>query len=191
MTLKEIAELTHRQLFPTANGRAAVTLPEFVRTAVVEYAYQSLLLAWKDKKEEGVYEVPSYLLKSVEKDVIGNAVDISDLDTFKSLPMEAWLQGVEGNGCRYIKTTYNNVKILADETSLPNGAKTFYAMENIIKFPKGASKTVVITYAGKGSAKGELDVDDAIAAVVRQRLVDIYGGKTGAKDETNNENTNN
>lgn len=195
MKLKEIAELAHKQLQPTSVSGSVISLAEFERTAKAEYSYQSLLLAWKQKKDEGYFEVPSYLLTEKELDVVNDEIDISSLEYFTSLPMEVWLQDIGGVrcSCKYVKSTLNNTKLLCDDDSLDDDTRTYYVQGNKIKFPKGAhAKKLPIIYANKGEGvNGGIEIDDAIGALIRQRLVEIYGGKIAPKDETNNENPNN
>lgn len=192
MTLAEIAELVHRQLFPSSSGGAPVTEVEMTRTAVSEYAYQTLLLAWKEKREEGTYTIPSFLLKESDPlPVVDNTIDISRLDYFKTLPDEVWLQDVTDGDCHYIKSTFNNSKILDDE-ALPDDSRRYFVVGEKIKLPDGAnSKTLTVVYAGSGGTDGKKEVDEAVGAIVRSRLIEIYGGKVGVKDETNNENVTN
>ena len=195
MILNEIAELVYKQLQPTSGGTPTIHLEEFKSSARAEFAYQSLLMAWREKKEEGYFTIPSYLLKTVTKQVKDNLIDISDLDYFKSLPNEVWLQDL-GNGkcgCRFVKSTVNHNKLLCEDDSLDDNAVTFVLIGNIIVFDRKLPvKELTITYADKGeNVNGELEVDDAIGAIVRERLISLYMGKIAPNDETNNSNSNN
>ena len=196
MNLYEIAELVYKQLQPTSGGQPTVHLEEFKSSARAEFAYQSLLLAWKEKKDEGFFTVPSYLLKTVDKAVENNQIDISDLNYFKSLPNEVWLQDLGGNkcDCRFVKSTINNNKLLCGDDSMDDEAISFYIVGNKIIFPQGikGKKTLPITYANKGEdVNGNIEVADSIAAIVRERLIGLYLGKVAQNDETNNSNSNN
>ena len=135
MNLKEIAALSHSQIFPGAGLKAAINVVEFERTAVAEWAYQTLLMAWKEKNDEGYFDVPSYLLTEVEKDVVDGEMDISDLKYFKSLPQEVWLQqiGELNCDCQYVKSTVNLNQLLCNDDSLPDSAKTYYIIGKKIK----------------------------------------------------------
>lgn len=193
MKLNEIAELVWRQLQPTSGDATTISLAEFKRTARMEYAYQLLLLAWKDKKEEGLYQIPSYLLNAAVKSVVNDRVDISDLEYFKSLPSEMWLQGIGGVrcDCRYVKSTYNQTKLMCGDDSLDDDVKTYYVQGKEIIFPFGAhTDEVEVVYAGNKVSE-DVDVDEGLGAVVRERLLSIYAGKIGVNDETNNNNKTN
>lgn len=193
--LKETAELAYRQLFPNPGDETALDREDFVSTAKTEYAYQMLLMAWRNKSVDGEFIVPSYISREVEKEVVNNEMDISDLEILKSLPSEMWLQNVGGIncGCKYVKTTINLSQLLCDDDSMADDVKTYYVIGKKIKFPKGVhAKKLPIIYANNGSDldADEIVVDDAMAGIVRTRLIEIYGGKTGAEDKTNNSNGN-
>lgn len=193
--LLEIAELAWMQLYPHPQTGAAVTKEEFIATAKTEYAYQMLLMIWKEKRDEGYSEVPGYMSVSVDKDVVDGKMDISDLEIFRSLPQEAWLQNIGGIECKckYVKTTVNLAQLLCDDDSLGDDVKTYLVLSKEIIFPLGVHKSpLTIIYANKGKGvDGRIEVDDAIGGIVRSRLVEIYGGKTGPEDETENENASN
>lgn len=195
MNINEVAALVWRQLQPTSGGTPTIHLEEFKSSARAEFAYQMLLLAWKEKRDEGYYTVPAYLLKEVEKEVVNNEMDISDLEYFKSLPSEVWLQDMGGLGCecKYVKSTVNHSKLLCGDDSLDDDTRTFYVLGDKIKFPQGAhAKKLTLTYADKGGdVDGNMDIDDAVAAIIRERLIGLYAGKVGVNDETNNENKTN
>lgn len=201
MIIKEIAALAHRQVFPSSGGVPIISLAEFVRTAISEYAYQTLLLYWKEKREEGYYSLPSNLLSVSEKDVKeGKSVDVSDLKFFRAIPRDGWLLDVVDNsgvndlcgGCSFMKSTYVRASLLCGDDSLDDGVCLYYYLSNEIHFPAGTkSRKVKIIYAnvGDGVTPGE-DIDEAIGALIRQRLVEIYLGKTNKNDETLNSDKN-
>lgn len=194
MNLKEIAELAHSQTFPKNGGRASIDVVEFERTAINEWAYQTLLAAYNEKKLEGYFEVPSYLLTEVEKDVVDNEIDISDLKYFKSLPQEVWLQqiGEMNCDCHYVKSTINLNQLLCGDDSLPDTDKTYYVVGKKIKFPNGTHKTPLqITFANMGeSSPNTIEVDEAIGAMIRERLNNLYIGRIQLADVSNNNNPN-
>ena len=193
MNLKEVAELSWQQIFP-AGSKAPVPKESFIRTAYAEFALQSLLMAWKEKADD-YYEVPSYLLTEVEKEVVNNEMDISDLKYFKSLPMGMWLQNIGGLTCKckYIKSTLNLTALLCEDDSLDDAAKTYYPMGKKIVFPKGTHATPLkIIYANMGEGlDGSIEVDEAISSLIRDKLNALYLGKIPPTDVTNNENPNN
>lgn len=192
--LKEISEIVWKQI-GGGSDESRIELEEIEARARYEYANQMLLLAWKEKRDEGMYLVPSEILSEVKKEVKNNEIDISDLGIIRSLPMEVWLQSIGGIGCkcRYIKSTLNHSKILCAEDSLSEDDKTFYVVGNKIKFPQGAhAKELDIIYANDGE---DLDtqqtyVSEAVGALVMQKLAEIYLGKIIPADTTNNSTPN-
>lgn len=192
-SLQEVCELAWRQIFPNPGDETSITKEEFIATGRYEWAYQTLLASYNEKTLEGDYEVPSYLLTEVEKDVVNNEMDISDLKYFKSLPKDIWLVKIgDGCTCKYVKSTANLSQLLCSDDSLPDSVKTYYISGKKIKFPNGVhSKNLLLTYANMGAGiSGETDIDDAIGAIVRVRLNEIYLGKVPPVDETNNSNAN-
>lgn len=193
--LLEIAELAWDQMFPKPSVEAKINFEEFVATAKSEYAYQTLLAYWNEKQREGEMAVPGFLLAEIEKKVEDNEIDISDLNVFRSLPQEVWLQNIGGINCtcKYIKSTVNNSQLMADDDSLGDNARTYYVLGNKIKFPNGAhKKSLPIIYANMGeNVDGRIEVDDAIGSLVRTKLIEIYGGKIAKEDKTENSNSDN
>lgn len=192
MSIGEIAELSWAKIFPIGS-RAPIPKESFIRTAYAEFAMQSLLMAWKEKSDD-YYEVPYYLLAEVEKSVENNEMDISDLKVFKSLPMQMWLQNIGGADChcKYVKSTFNLTQLLCEDDSLDDESKTYYAIGKKIVFPKGThAKTLKLTYANMGNTiEGDVEVDEAIASIIRDKLDAIYLNKIPATDTTNQQNPN-
>lgn len=193
-TLQSISELSWRQIFPNPSSQTSITKQEFIATARSEWAYQTLLAAWKEKADEGYYNVPSYLISEVTKDIVNNEMDISDLKYFKSLPQDVWLINIGGINCKckYIKSDVNLTQLLCDDDSMDDAAKSYYITGKKIKFPNGTHKTPLpLTYANMGDdASGTVEVDDALGALIRQRLQELYLGKVPATDVTDNNNPN-
>lgn len=195
MDIREVAELSWRKIFPQGGTNTAVSKEEFQRVAITEFAMQTLLMAWKDRAED-YYEVPPYLLSEVEKDVVNNEMDISDLKYFKSLPMQTWLVNIGGFDChcKYVKSTANLSQLLCStDDSLDDDARTYFVLGKKIVFPKGAHKTPLkIVYANIGEGiDGSIECDEAIAALVLEKLDALYLGKVAPVDVTNNNNSNN
>lgn len=194
MDIREVAELSWRKIFPQGGTNTAVSKEEFQRVAITEFAMQTLLMAWKDRAED-YYEVPPYLLSEVEKDVVNNEMDISDLKYFKSLPMQTWLVNIGGFDChcKYIKSTANLTQLLCNDDSLDDDARTYFVLGKKIVFPKGAHKTPLkIVYANIGEGiDGSIECDEAIASLVLEKLDALYLGKVAPVDVTNNNNSNN
>lgn len=83
-------------------------------------------------------------------------------------------------------------QLLCGDDSKPDEARTYYPLGKQIVFPLGVHKNPLpIIYANRGDElDDDIEIDDGIAAIVRTRLIDIYGGKTGTEDVTNNTNSN-
>lgn len=191
--LLEIAQVAFDQLYPNAGDETALDVEHFISTAKVEYSYQMLLMYWRLINDEGFFEFPSYLLSEKEMDVIDNKIDISSLKIFRSLPSDLSIQNVGGIDCScdYVKSTVNLSQLLCDDDSLDDASRTYYLLNNSIVFPKGThKKTLPVIYANMGeNINGVIEVEDSIAAIVRTRLIDIFGNKIGSEDTTNNTNS--
>lgn len=192
--LLSIAELAWRQLFPNPGDENAVSREEFIATAKTEYAYQLWLKIKQDKVQYGESEVPSYLLSQVDLPIVDNAMDISELKILRSIDQELWLQDIGGFNCKctYIKSTQSMSKVLCDDDSLPEDAKTYYPIGKKIIFPAGThADTLSITYANSGEKIDDMiEIDDMVAGLIRRSLIEIYGGKMGQEDKTDNSNSN-
>lgn len=192
--LNSISELFWRQMFPNPNDETSISLPEVIETAKSEYAYQFLLLYWKEKAMEGVFNIPADLSTEMEFDVVDNEIDISGLDIMSRLPGDMWLQNVGGltSECNYVKSNINQIQLLKDDDSLPEDYKPYLIVGKKIKFPKGTHTTpisVIVANSGK-EIDGEIEVSDEIGAMVRRGLAEIYLAKINPQDKTNNSNSN-
>lgn len=188
--LLSIAEQSWKQLFPEGSSNSAITREEFVATAKTQYALSIWRKIKEDRREYGSREIPSDLLSEAEMDVKNNEIDLSDLHILRSIDQELWLQDVGGANCtcKYIKTTLSLWKTLCDDESTGE-AFLYFPLGKKLVFPKGThSKKLPIVYANNGQGLDEtvIEVDDAIGGIVRQALIDIYVGKSGRKDDTNN-----
>lgn len=191
--LRSIAELAFRQMFPNPSDETKLKKADFIATAKSEYAYQMLLFYWNERQREGYWNIPSYLLTEVEKDVVNNEIDISDLKMLFSLPQQIWLQNVGGINCdcKYVKSDVNTTQLLCDDDSLGDDARTYYVIGKKIRFPQGVHKDKLpIIYANNGSSIDDsIEVDDAIAGMVRRSLIEIYSNKIGQEDKKNDSNS--
>lgn len=190
--LLSIAELAWKQLFPEGSDETKVKKEQFIADSKTEYAYQLWAKILADKREEGQIDIPSYLLSEKELEVTDNVMDLTGLKIMRSLPFEIWLQNVGGINCecRYIKSTINLSQVLCDDDSIGDNDRTYYPVGKKIKFPRGThSKKLTIIYANNGElVDDQIEVDDAIGGLVRRSLIELYGGKVGKQDETNNSN---
>lgn len=188
--LFSIAELAWRQLFPAANDETKVKREQFEEDAKTEYAFQMWLRLLNEYREFGEIIVPSYLVTETELEVKDDVMDLSGIKVMRGLPFELWIQNIGGVNCtcRYVKSTLNNAQVLCDDDSLDDADKIYYAVGKKLKFPRGVHKSPLpITYANYGeNVDGDIEVDDAIGNMVRQALVNLYGGKVDREDKTNN-----
>lgn len=187
--LKSIAQLAYDQLFPNPTDEEKVNRIDFLETAKSEYAYQFLLWFWRERATEGVFNIPSNLSTEYELDVIDNEIDISGLDIMSRLPNDLWLQNIGGltTDCNYIKSNINQTQLLKEDDSLPEDYKTYLIIGKKIKFPLGTHTTpisIIVANSGK-EVDGSIEVDDAIAGIIRRSLIEIYGGKVGLEQKTN------
>lgn len=190
--LLSIAEETWRQLFPDPTPQTKVKREEMIATAKNEYAYQLWLKLMVDKREDGYIEAPSYLLTEKELDIEDDTMDLSSLKIMRGLPWEIWLQNVGGMNCecKYVKSTVNLSQVLCDDDSLGDSDKTYYVLGKKIKFPRGVHKDKLsIIYANGGeNIDGEIEVENTIGGIVRRTLLEIYAGRIGPADKTQNNN---
>lgn len=193
--LKSIAEAAWKQCFPNPGDEGKITREQFIATAKTEYAVQLWQKLMAEKAEDGIVQVPSYLLSEVTLPVINDQIDVSGLKIMRGIDStDIWLQDVGGGRCkcRYIKTSFNNYKLLCDDDSLNSEDRLYYPGANkTIKFPQGTKdKELLVTYAGYGeNINDSIEVDDIVGGIVRRSLVELYLGKTGTEDETNNSNS--
>lgn len=188
--LQEIAEQVWLQIQPRGSDESATSLEEIISSARTIYSTLIWTAARNERNTEGFYDVPSYLLTEVEKEVVNNEMDISDIKALKSLPNESWLLNVGGLACEcdYIKSTVNRTALLCDDETFDE-LKTYYIVGNKIKFPKGVHKpSLPILYANNGSTTDPLIyIDESIAGLLRDKLQDAYNiQKIGREDVTNN-----
>ncbi len=192
MSLNEIAELSFRQVFPNPGDETRIKKEEFISTARSIYAFEMWKMQMAEKALEGWFNIPSYLMTEETLDVVNNEIDISKLKILRSLTGDVWLQNIGGLTCEceYVRSTVNHTMLLCDDDSLPE--RTYIVVGNKIKFPKGVhTDKLPIIYANNGSKVDEnIEIDDAVAGIVRVRLVELYLGKTGVDDRTNNSNSN-
>lgn len=192
-SLKEIAQLAHEQIFSRSNDEAAISLEQFITTAKTQYAWEIWRMSKEEKRDEGVYNIPSVLLTPTTLKVDESGIaDISNLNPLRSLTNDKWIVNMGGVlSCKYIASNINNMQLLDDDDSLGEDAKRYYVTANQIRFPDGVFKNPVeMIYANDGLSLDEKEyfIDDVIAAVLRTKLIDIYKNK-GEEDLTNNSNS--
>lgn len=192
-SLKEVAQIVFNQVFPKSSDETPLDREEFFITAKNEYAYQM----WRRSKEEGreeggMFHVPTHLLEEKTFKVENDTIDISELKTLKSLTRDSWIVNIGGLDCecKYVRSNINLERLLCDDDSMPH--RTFIIVGKQIRFPKGVhANELPVIYAKSGDdIDDDMEVDDDIAAIVRVRLMEIYLGRVGKEDETNNSNSN-
>lgn len=192
--LLEVAELSWRIAYPNPSDETPVSKEEFIASAKVQFAYESWVAALNEKQREGYFEVPSYLLTEVEKEVVDNEIDISDLKMLRSLPQEVYLQNIGGLTCKcnYVKSSFNLAQLMCDDDSLSDNDRPYILVGNKIKFPKGAHKSPLpIIFANTGeNVPGNIEIDGALGSIIQDKLLVKYLGKIGVEDVTNNSNSN-
>lgn len=191
--LFETAELAFRQIFPNPGDETGITREEFMSTAREIYSRSMWLQMKLDKREEGLWNVPSNLLTETKLEVVDDEIDLSKLKILRSLPNDLWLQNVGGLTCKctYIGSNINLTQLLCDD-EFQDDSYTYVIVGKKIKFPKGTHDShISIIYANNGSEVDEkrVEIDDAIAATVRDQLINLYLRK-GMEDVTNNTNSN-
>lgn len=193
MDLRSIAELSYRQIYGDSNDETSLEVEDFIESAKALYATEVMLQAFRERREDGSYNIPSYITKEAEFDVKDNEIDISSLKILRSVPNEMWLINIGGLTCKckYVKSTITQSELLCDDDSLPSDIRTYYVVGKNIRFPKGAhAAKLPIIYADNGSDLDDsIDVEDALGGIVRIKLMELYNGKIGREDKTNNTNS--
>lgn len=191
--LKSICEQSWLQVYPRGNDEATVTREEFLATGKNMYAYEMLLLYWTERQREGEFLMPSHLLTEVELDVVDDKMDISKLKVFRSLPSDVWVQNIGGLlcECKYVKSSVNMTQLMCGDDSLGE-ARRYIPVAKSILFPDGVHKSpLTIIYANMGEdVDDSIEVDDALGAIVREKLVALYAGKIGQENKSNDSNPN-
>lgn len=190
--LKEIAEVAYRQIFQNATAATSIKKEDFLSIARHRYAYEMFLMSKDLERLDGVFEIPTALLRKADLTVINGQIDISQLKIFRSFQGDLWL-GRVGTGecdCSYVKHSVNISNILCD-TDYHGNSKPFVVIGDTIEFPQGTfAKTVPIIYASNGAdVNGSIEVDDAVGDRVSEYLWKRYSNRL-PEDRTNNANTN-
>lgn len=185
--ISEVAQLAFNQIFPNGGDETPIDREEFVATAQSIYANAVWILSKQEKREEGVFNLPSYLLSESKIEVVDNEADISELLIMRSI--NEWLQNIGGLTCtcQYLQSTVNRAQLLCDDEF--QEGRTYIVIGNKIKFPEGVHVTPLpIIYVNDGTGD-DVNIDESLAKVVREQLVMLYS-KKGIEDSTNNSNSN-
>lgn len=192
--LKEIAEVAYAQIYPNAGTSApSVKREHFLSVARTRYAFEMYLLSKELSRSEGLFEIPTALLREADLAIVDDEADISSLKIFRSFEGDHWIGAVGGFacGCEYIKYSVNLNNILGCDSEYKGNKRSYTVVGNKIKFPDGThSKTVPIIYASNGTDLNDgILVDDAVADRVSEYLWKRYSGRI-PEDRTNNSNSN-
>lgn len=195
MTLKSIAELVYRQVYPNPSDEAPITLVEFIESAKLEYAYRLWERNRLEMRDGADNDVASNLLSRATLPVKDKTASIADINPLRSLPSNTWLQlvgGVECGDCKYVVMDLNKYKLLCDDESRGDN-KAVIPMGSNLYFPDGLfdnKNEIDIVYANLGSdLDDDTNVDEAVGNLVRTNLFNIYS-KQMPEDKTNNSNPN-
>jgi hypothetical protein len=192
MNLKSICQVNYDAIFPNATAQTSVKVEHLIEEAKSRYALELFIQSKEGKRNDGEWEVPSVLWREAYLDVVENVADISGLNIFRSFEGDTWVGNVGGIGsdCQYVRHSVNLSNIL-DDDYLGN-AKPYLPVGKAIKFPKGAhGAKVSIVYASNGEdIDDEIQIDDAIGALVSDYIYKKFSGKF-PEDRTANSNSNN
>lgn len=185
--LLSIAELSWRQVFPDPTAQTQTKKAEFIATAKLEYAWNMWRISKEQKRTEGEWEIPSALLRRGTITVVDDSASLFDLKIFRSFDGDTWIVKLGDNDCKYIRQSLNESQMLSDEDYWGNSLPYIVIGLNI-EFPMGARrKTIPIVYATNGEdLEDNIEVDDAIGGLIRNRLVEIYSTKQPVDITTNN-----
>lgn len=192
-SLNEICQEVYDSVYPNTSIQTSIKVEHVLVEGRVRYAYEMWLQSKISAREDGGWEVPSVLLQDATIEVKDNEADISALNIFRSFEGDMWIQSIGEFGCEcsYMKQSVNISKMLCDDEYLGN-SKPYTVIGKKIKFPKGThEKTLPIVYASNGEGlDGDMEVDDAIGALVSDYLWKRFTNRLPA-DRTNNSNENN
>lgn len=185
--LLSIAELSWRQVFPDPTAQTQTKKAEFIATAKLEYAWNMWRISKEQKRTEGEWEIPSALLRRGTITVVNDSASLAELKIFRSFDGDTWIGRLGDNDCKYIRQSLNESKMLSDEDDWGNSLPYIVIGMNI-EFPIGARRlTIPIVYATNGEdLEDNIEVDDAIGGLIRNRLVEIYSAKQPVDKTTNN-----
>lgn len=190
--LKEIAQVNYDQIYPNATAETSIKVDHFISEGKNRYAWELFRISKEEKRSEGEWEIPSVLWREADVEVVNDKADISMLNIFRSFEGDTWIGNIGGIGCEcnYLRQSVNLGQILCDEDYWGND-KPYYVIGQSIKFPVGAHKsTLPITYASNGEdLEDEIEIDDAIGALVSEYLYKKFSGKL-PEDRTADSNSN-
>lgn len=190
--LLEICQEVYNEAFPNATAQTSVKVDHVIVAGKARYAFEMWLRSKNSAREDGMWEVPSELLRESDIEVKNNEADISALNIFRSFEGDVWVQNIGGINCEcsYVRHSVNLSQILCDDEYLGN-SRSYIPMGKKIKFPNGTHlKTLPIIYASNGEdLENEIEIDDGIAALVSDYLWKRFTGRL-PEDRSNDSNSN-
>jgi len=182
--LFSIAETVWRQIHPQPGDETSVLLAEVIASAKVEYAGVIAINAYQ-LRAENEFEVPSEIIGVKKIDIQDNVADLSNLKIVRGLPNDLWFISLTGEKCGYVKTTASGHLLSNPQDIQPK--KFVYAVGERLIFPDGTQdKNATLVYADAGTDFNDIPIPENLGMLVRQRLEQIYLGKVGREDLTNN-----
>jgi hypothetical protein len=193
MTLLEIAQVAFDQLNPKPSDETALDREHFISAAKTEFAWQM----WRQSKEEaameGEYNPPSYLLTEKDFEVMDNEIDLTEIEFLKSLTSDTAIRNVGGLNCEclYVRTNTNLAQIFCDDDSSGDVKKYLLIGKKIRFLDKPHKDKLPIIYVNNGHGiDDQTEVDESLAKLVGDYLIQRFGGKVAAEDTSNNSNPN-
>lgn len=190
--LNSIAQINYDVIYPNASAQTSVKVEHFIEEAKSRYAWELFRISKEEKRADGWWEIPSVLWREADIEVVDGKADISALSIFRSFEGDTWIGmiGGEGCGCSYTRQSVNISQMLCEEDYWGN-SKPYYVVGQTIRFPGGAHKdTLPIVYASNGEdLQGNIEVDDAIGALVSEYLYKKFSGKFPEDRTANSDGT--
>lgn len=189
--LKSIAQVNYDQIYPNATSQTSVKVEHLIEEAKTRYAWELFKIGKETKRADGEWEIPSDLWREANIEVEDNEADLSGLNIFRSFEGDSWVGNIGGLGsdCKYMRLTLNLSQAFDDEYL--GNSRSYIVVGEKIKFPQGAHKSPLpIIYATNGGdLDEEIQVDDAVGALVSDYLFKKFSGKL-PEDRSADSNTN-
>ena len=196
-TIQSVAELAYRQVFPNPQVTNDITIEEFIESAKLLYTRHLWDINRINRQDEGFTSTNPNLLSFGTITIENNKADLAHLNAIDYFNGVAWIQQIgdimEGcEACGYTLYDLPKYKALCNDDSVDKRKKPAVLVGKQMMFPKGSWKdSEPIIYVGSGDGlDDEVEVDNLAASFVRQSLVELYLGKKGPEDTTNNNNSN-
>lgn len=194
-TIEKVAEIVYLRVNPKGGADAPNLKGEYIAAAKLMFAKRMYFLSKEQRREDGEFIVPSYLIARQPIKVLnGSSSDWSELKVMKGMGGDNWLMSLdsEKTDCppEYAKFSINTYKTVTDGQM--GNLIPYYPLGKQIIFPKGTEdKNVFVTYVSDGSAmSGDTEIPDDVAGDLILDLYNFYTDKS-PEDKSNNNNPNN